>query len=371
MMGFKTLIGVILPARSTWRRMSSALILLFFVVGCNLNKAGNLPPTNEIPSTQTGSGWYSVYFTQPGAPNAETLRGGPDSALAEAIREANLGVDIAMDTLDLWSIRDALIDADRRGVRVRAVVESDNLDEPEVQDLVQVGIEVLGDRREGMMHNKFAILDRQEVWTGSMNFTLNGAYRSDNNLIRIRSARLAEDYLVEFEEMFVDDQFGPGSPADTPYAKLQIESTPAEVYFSPDDGTQQRLYELISEAKQSVSFLAYSFTSDALVEAILERAAAGVTIAGVLDESQALGNQGGEYQRMLESGLDVRLDGNPVTMHHKVLIIDDRIVVTGSYNFSQNAETRNDENTLILYSPEIAELYMAEFERVFELAEQY
>jgi phosphatidylserine/phosphatidylglycerophosphate/cardiolipin synthase-like enzyme len=340
--------------------------LLLSITGCKLAPNGHPLPTEDDPGSR--SDWYGVYFTQPDAPNAKRLRGGPDAALAEAIGEARLGVDIAMDTLDLWSIRDALIDADRRGVRVRVVVESDNLAEPEVQDLVRAGIEVLGDRREGMMHNKFVIIDRQEVWSGSMNFTLNGAYRSDNNLIRVRSARLAEDYLVEFEEMFVDDQFGHGSPANTPYPKLQIDGTPVEVYFSPDDGVQQRLVDLIGEAKQSIHFLAYSFTSDALAEAILARAAAGVSVTGVLDESQVQGNQGGEYQQMRESGLDVRLDGNPKSMHHKVLIIDDRIVVTGSYNFSSNAEKRNDENTLILYSPEIARLYLDEYDRIQKLA---
>jgi phosphatidylserine/phosphatidylglycerophosphate/cardiolipin synthase-like enzyme len=149
---------------------------------------------------------------------------------------------------------------------------------------------------------------------------------------------------------------------------MQIEGTPVEVYFSPDDRVQRRLVDLIGEARQSIYFLAYSFTSDAIAEVILERAAAGVRVVGVLDENQAQGNQGGEYQRFLESGLEVRLDGNPKSMHHKVLIIDDRIVVTGSYNFSQNAETRNDENTLVIDSPEMASLYKAEFERVFNLA---
>jgi phosphatidylserine/phosphatidylglycerophosphate/cardiolipin synthase-like enzyme len=56
-------------------------------------------------------------------------------------------------------------------------------------------------------------------------------------------------------------------------------------------------------------------------------------------------------------------------MHHKVIIIDDQIVVTGSYNFSQSAKTRNDENTLIIHSPEIAEIYKQEFERVWSLAQ--
>ena len=88
-----------------------------------------------------------------------------------------------------------------------------------------------------------------------------------------------------------------------------------------------------------------------------------------MDKSQALSNTGGEYQNLLENGIDVRLDGNPKSMHHKVIIIDGEIVVTGSYNFSKSAKTKNDENTLILHSPEIAELYIEEFERVSGAAE--
>ena len=61
----------------------------------------------------------------------------------------------------------------------------------------------------------------------------------------------------------------------------------------------------------------------------------------------------------------MRLDGNLASMHHKVLIIDEQVVVTGSYNFSQSAKTRNDENTLIIHSEEIAALYLEEFDRVW------
>jgi phosphatidylserine/phosphatidylglycerophosphate/cardiolipin synthase-like enzyme len=57
-------------------------------------------------------------------------------------------------------------------------------------------------------------------------------------------------------------------------------------------------------------------------------------------------------------------------MHHKVIIIDDQIVITGSYNFSKSAKTRNDENTLVIHSPEIAGLYREEFERVWLRAQE-
>jgi len=88
-----------------------------------------------------------------------------------------------------------------------------------------------------------------------------------------------------------------------------------------------------------------------------------------MDKSQALGNIGGEYGDLLENGIDVRLDSNPYSMHHKVILIDDQIIITGSYNFSNSAKTHNDENTLILHSSEIAQRYREEFERVWMMAQ--
>jgi phosphatidylserine/phosphatidylglycerophosphate/cardiolipin synthase-like enzyme len=173
---------------------------------------------------------------------------------------------------------------------------------------------------------------------------------------------------VEFEEMFLDHQFGAGSPANTLLPILDIEGNQVEVYFSPDDGTMERVLELVQDAGESVHFMAYSFTDDDLAEAIIAAHNSGLEVAGVMDKSQALSNTGGEYQNLLENGIDVRLDGNPKSMHHKVIIIDGEIVVTGSYNFSKSARTRNDENTLILHNREIAELYIEEFERVWGLA---
>jgi len=88
----------------------------------------------------------------------------------------------------------------------------------------------------------------------------------------------------------------------------------------------------------------------------------------VMDEEQINSNQGTEFDPFRQAGLDVLIDGLDGQMHHKVFIIDERIVVLGSYNFSQAAEERNDENLLIVYDEQIAEQFMQEFERVYELA---
>jgi phosphatidylserine/phosphatidylglycerophosphate/cardiolipin synthase-like enzyme len=103
---------------------------------------------------------------------------------------------------------------------------------------------------------------------------------------------------------------------------------------------------------------------------MIERARSGVTVAGVLERTQFRSNIGSEYLTFTAAGIDVRLDGNPRNMHHKVMIIDEQIVVTGSYNFSSGAELRNDENTIFIHNEDIARLYLGEFERVFNEADQ-
>jgi len=332
---------------------------------------GLSPQTGSVSPTladEQDAEFYSVYFTDPDNPTAGSYRGGPDSKLAEAIRNSRVSVDAAIYHLNLWSIRDALIAAHDAGVVVRVVVESDNMDEVEIQEVSRSGIQVLGDRRENFMHNKFVVIDRGEVWTGSMNFTVTGAYHNNNNLIRIRSKRLADNYTTEFEEMFTQDMFGDNGVPNTTHPSLVVDGTRIETFFSPDDPTAPAIVKYIQEAEKSISFLAYSFTSDIIAEAMLERASAGVTVTGVFEEGQYYANIGTEYDRLVEAGLDIRIDGNDRNMHHKVIIIDREIVILGSYNFSRNAEERNDENTLIIHNSDIAGLYYNEFQRVYSQA---
>ncbi len=323
-----------------------------------------VPPTAGIPSLPA---WIQIYFTDPDAPSAASYRGGPDEALAAAIDETRLSIDLAVYSLNLWSVRDALLRAYRRGVAVRVVIESDNLDSPEVRSLIQAGIPVLGDRRQGLMHHKFIILDRSQVCTGSMNYTAGSAYRDNNNLVCIRSAAMAENYQREFDEMFVEDRFGPDSRPDTPRPRLTLDGVQVEVYFSPDDGAAARIIELIQGAQRSIHFLAYSFTSDAIGEAMRQQAIF-VSLYGVMDDGQASSNTGSEYEVFWNMGLDVHLDGNPGLMHHKVIILDQQTVIFGSYNFTESAEQRNDENLVIVHDPAVAAAFLSEFWRVYRRA---
>jgi len=331
------------------------------------------PMVEEIP-VHVGYGYqgsfYEIYFTDPANPAAKQESGGIEQALAASIDSARLSLDVAIYSLSLREVANALLRARDRGVAVRVVMESDNRERSVPQALIEGGIPVLGDRREGLMHDKFIVIDRSEVWTGSLNYTVSGAYTDNNNLVHIRSVKVAENYTTEFEEMYTDDLFGPDSIAATPNPSVTVDGLRVETYFSPDDGVAARLLELLQGAQESIYFLAFSFTSDDLAQVMRGRADAGVAVSGVMEDAQVKSNQGTEFDLFVQSGLDVRRDGNSGQMHHKFIVIDRSIVITGSYNFTAAAEDRNDENLVVLFSPEIAELFLAEFERVFDAAQQ-
>lgn len=314
--------------------------------------------------------WFELYFTNPTSPLSLQGTGGVDGPLVDAIDAARLSVDVAAYSLSLNSVRNALIRAHDRGATVRVVMESTNMDRSDPQILIEAGIPVIGDNRDGLMHDKFIIIDKSEVWLGSMNFTDGGAYEDNNNLMRIRSTKMAENYSKEFEEMFIDDSFGEEIVPETPNPTITIDNTRIDVYFSPDDGVLAGLVPVLESAQESIYFLAYSFTANQLGEIVRQKAEAGLTISGVMDDEQVRSNQGTEFDPFRQADLDVRIDGIDGLMHHKVFIIDEKIVVFGSYNFSQSAEQRNDENLLIIYDPVIAEQFLFEFQRVHEQAQR-
>jgi phosphatidylserine/phosphatidylglycerophosphate/cardiolipin synthase-like enzyme len=367
-----------------YRAFLTLLLVCFLFSAC-----GNVPPVppteTNIPITtpgtsvtpielQSGYGvrgaWFELYFTDPASPLSPQGTGGVDGPIVEAIDAARLSVDVAAYSLSLNSVRYALIRAHDRGATVRVVMESSNMDRSDPQRLIEAGIPVIGDNRDGLMHDKFIIIDKSEVWLGSMNFTDGGAYEDNNNLMRIRSTKMAENYIKEFEEMFVDNKFGEEVVPETPNPTITIEGTRVDTFFSPDDGVLAALVPVLESARESIYFLAFSFTANQLGEIVRQKAEEELTVAGVMEDEQVRSNQGTEFDPFRQADLDVRIDGIDGLMHHKVFIIDEQIVVLGSYNFSQSAEERNDENLLIIYDPVIAEQFIFEFQRIHEQAQR-
>ncbi len=252
-------------------------------------------------------------------------------------------------------------------MRVRLVTDSDYADALGPTRLLQAQIPVVFDNAQPFMHNKFVVIDGKQVWTGSWNLTTNGTYRNNNNVVVANSRLLAENYTVEFEEMFVQRKFGATSPDNTPHPQIEIAGVQVENIFTAERDARTRMIQLIKGAKSSLDVMAFVFTDDDIASAIVARHRAGVPVRMVV-ETRNLDAAGSDVAAFRQAGIDVWPDGNPYAMHHKVIIIDQAIVITGSYNFSSSAANQNDENVLILHSAEIAGQYREEFERVYEQA---
>jgi len=335
----------------------------------------------NLPAVQEGAASSEkdpilVFFTDPVYPDDRAdHHGGLDEALAADIERAQASVDVAAYDFELESVAEALVEAYRRGVRVRLVTDSDNAGELGTQLLESAGVPVVEDGRDAIMHDKFVVIDGRVVWTGSWNLTESGTYRNNNNAVRIVSDDLAENYAAEFDEMFEERAFGPGSPASTPHRQVLVadggEGIRIESYFAPEDQVAGRLVELLEQAEDSIRFMAFSFTDDRLGEVMMSQQQAGLTVQGVLEARNA-DPVYSEFGRMLEAEprVDVRLDGNTYMMHHKVIIVDDEIVVLGSFNFSEAADSMNDENVLIVHDRGIASLFRDEFRRIYREASE-
>jgi phosphatidylserine/phosphatidylglycerophosphate/cardiolipin synthase-like enzyme len=232
-----------------------------------------------------------------------------------------------------------------------------------IQEVISAGAQVIDDSRTALMHNKFMILDSTIVWMGSTNYTFNDVYRNNNNMIMMRSRQAVQAYQTEFNEMFERGEFGQ-SRSQVNSADFTLDGTRVQILFAPEDNVIPTMVDLIDSAQSSIYFMTFSFTVTEIGQAVLDRADAGVTVEGVF-ETTGSETRFSQLTPLFCAGLDVRQDGNRGGMlHHKVFIIDESIVLTGSFNISANATDSNDENLTIIYDPDLAAQYMAEFRRM-------
>ncbi|WP_117236751.1 phospholipase D-like domain-containing protein [Thermus sediminis] len=228
-----------------------------------------------------------------------------------------------------------------------------------------VGIPVCFDEREGFMHHKFLVVDGRVVWTGSANMTWNAFARNNENGLLLASPTLAAGFGAEFQALFRGEKEGLGRPV-----AFRLEDPPLEgtAHFSPRGGREGRraLLEAVRRARREILVAAFVLTDQALVEALKEAHRQGVSLK-VLLETRNLRDS--RWEALVQAGIPVRRDGNPFTMHHKVMVLDGEWVVTGSYNFSLRAWQVNNENLLILRSPILAERYREEVLRLWEEGE--
>jgi phosphatidylserine/phosphatidylglycerophosphate/cardiolipin synthase-like enzyme len=310
--------------------------------------------------------WWHVYFTSPGEKKAsQKSEQNPESAITDLLKNTKISFYGAFFEINAKPVIDEIINTYERGVDVRLVIEKDNVKKDAVKILLKSGIPVVADNRNGFMHNKFAVFDNAIVWTGSYNLTFNDGHKNNNNAIEIHSEEIAKIYLDEFNEMFDQKIFGNKKEYTvfSSYKKkyyVKIKDTDINVYFSPEDNIERIILERIKKAKKSVHFMAFSFTSEKLGEEMIRLRKKGILVGGIIEKIGS-NTSSSEYVKMRLEGIQVLTDKNKYRMHHKVIIIDEETVITGSYNFSKNANEKNDENIIILHNKEIAGLFFKEF----------
>lgn len=364
-------------AKSSQSNLSLGTILIILIIAAlvyflNLDLNPNLATPTPPVIVGAGDGWYEIYFTDPTCPPEAQRRGGIDETVAADMRQAQLQVDVAAYELNAPPIVDALLELAARGVTVRVVVDSDHADKPAVVQLRNNNIRVEEDGRSAIMHNKFVVIDGRIVWTGAMNLTTNDVHCNNNNFVRFDSPELAANYIEEMNEKYDDGQFGPRSPDTTPNERISINGVVIENYFAPEKSIAPIIAAEINKAQRDIRFMAFAFTHEDIGEAMLERAEAGVNVTGVF-ETTGSNTAFSYYPPMRDAGLpnlQVRQDGNPRMMHHKVIIIDGQTTIFGSFNFTASANDSNDENIVIVHDPTFASFFVEEFNTVWQEAQR-
>ncbi len=304
--------------------------------------------------------------------DAQDIGSGFADTIAAYMNLAQTSLDICVYNASSSIIASAINAAYNRGVAVRYIADDDVLNS--MHSLLDPNISIIyrDPSPAGIMHNKFIIVDANSTnnsWIlgGSTNWTTPSNLLNDyNNMIFIQDEAIAKAYTLEFEEMW-GGLFGYNKSDNTPH-KFMTDGKLIEVYFSPSDQTTSHILKTIESVESTLEFGLLSFTRDDLGQSVIDKDIEfGVTARGIIE--QANGN-GSEFATLSAASVDVRSHtGVTHVFHHKYLIVDannltsDPTVLTGSHNWSNNAEDNSDENTLIIHDETIANIYLQEFEK--------
>lgn len=287
-------------------------------------------------------------------------------------------MDLAQNTLDICvynasdaTIASAINDAYNRGVQVRYIADDDVANIMLSSLDSNIPIVYRDPNVSGIMHNKFIIIDANSnnnswVMGGSTNWTNpSNLFNDYNNIIFIQDKSIAQAYTAEFNEMW-GGVFGSNKEDNTPHL-FNVNGTIIEVYFSPSDNTTSRIIKFIEEVDYTLEFGLLSFTRNDLGDAVVNKDNEfGVNIRGIIEQQNVTGS---EYDNLINNGVSVKSHmGITNQLHHKYAIADvehinsNPSVLTGSHNWSTNAESNSDENTIIIHDQTIANIYLQEFE---------
>ncbi|PIN80043.1 hypothetical protein COV13_04255 [Candidatus Woesearchaeota archaeon CG10_big_fil_rev_8_21_14_0_10_32_9] len=205
----------------------------------------------------------------------------------------------------------------------------------------------------GLMHHKFCVFDDEIITTGSYN---PGESSKRDNQIIITSKALSENYKQEI--FFLETS----KETKTPHTKIMFNNRTIKNYFCPRDSCKEKILYELENAEESIIFMTFTFTDKDIASEILERNSTGVNVKGIIEDFQ---NKKEWVYPMFENNSVIL--ATTITQHNKVFIIDNKTLITGSFNPTNAANTINNENIIILEEPEIVAKYLDYFDYVYSL----
>jgi len=302
--------------------------------------------------------------------------GGPDNlqeVIVNFIDGAQKRLFIAVQELDSQPIAEAIIRAKQRKVLVKLVLEADYLlekitaanpflagGENEVNRVLhdavlRANINVHSDYNPDIFHQKFIVRDSNSVLTGSTNFTVTDTSANLNHIVIVHDRNVAKNYDQEYDEI-QQGHFGKLNEGHDPRpAEVMVSNVRVKILFAPDHNPEMEIMKQIAKAKRRVDFAIFTFASSSGIDDQLVLAKqAGISIRGALFKSQAnqtwsasetLKNAGLSLFFIPRSGLP---EPRPRKLHHKLMVIDEQLIIAGSFNYTGPATQLNDENIIIL-----------------------
>ena len=320
--------------------------------------------------------------------NAVYLNNCMSDTFAAYINRAKYTVDIAIYDYSQGSFTNmatVINNAYARGVQIRWIYDGSSSNSG--LSAVNSAIHTLGSPTTssyGIMHNKFVVIDGNSsdpgdaiIMTGSFNWESSQFSTDHNNAVIIQDSALAHAYIAEFNMMWGGSGLTPNTSASKfgPYKTdlgrhhFTIEGKQIELYFSPSDGTNTHIQSAISSANTDMYFGMYTFTDNTDASMIVSKYNSGVYVAGIDDSYSSSYSPYTTFTSGL--GSNFKVYSSPGIFHSKYLIVDpsdkcsDPLVLTGSHNWTTSANTKNDENTLIIHNDTAANVYYQSFHADF------
>jgi len=352
-------------------------------------------PIKPFITESASSGDIKVYFNSTvdhsvsSGTNAVVLPNAIDDTLIAYINRAQLSIDFTIynfNPQNISNVATALNNAHANGVTVRVIFDG-SANNIGIQS-IDPGIKKIASpiaSAYGIMHNKFMVFDAADVnnaivWTGSTNLTDGQVNTDPNNVIIIQDKSLAIAYTIEFNEMFgsttaipnnSNAKFGPDKTDNTPH-NFKINGMDVELYFSPSDGTNDKIISTIESASDNIRIATMLITRSDIAYALQDAVNNNSVDLKVLvnHENDCSSTVWGILSALLDTNL--RDDqGMPGIMHHKFMVVDegafsDPILLVGCHNWSNAANNKNDENTLVIHSAALANIYYQAFSQRFK-----